>query len=366
MTSITSNVSAPTITEVNVRTVIVPMQIPHTTASGVITESPLILIDVTASDGMIGRGLLFTYTAFALTPIADFIRNITPLLIDQTLAPAELSKQLQERFRLIGTQGVIGMALAGIDMALWDALARTHELPLVSLLGGIEKPIPAYGAIGFDGVKGCAEQAEAWAKKGFKGIKAKIGYATVEEDLDVIAAMRKAAGEDIAIMVDYNQSLTPTDAIERIKVLDSAGLTWVEEPTLAHDYSGHAAITQATQTPIQCGENWWHILDVRHAIDAKASNYIMLDVMKVGGVTGWMKAAALAEANNICVSSHLWSELSARLLSCSVTANWLEYCDWWNPILQSPLTIENGYAKLESTAGSGIEWNEKKVEEHLV
>jgi len=361
-----SKISAPTITELTVRTVVVPMQIPHTTASGVITESPLILIDVTTSDGVTGHGLLFTYTVLALAPIADFISNIAPLVIGQTLAPAELSKQLHERFRLIGTQGTIGMALAGIDMALWDTLARTQELPLVSLLGGVEKPILAYGAVGFDGVKGCAEQAEAWAKRGFKGIKAKIGYATVKEDIKVIDAMRAAAGQDIAIMVDYNQSLTPTDAIERIKVLDSVGLTWVEEPTLAHDYSGHAAITQATKTPIQCGENWWHILDVRHALDAKASDYIMLDVMKVGGVTGWMKAAALAEVAGVSVSSHLWSELSARLLSCSATANWLEYCEWWNPILQNPLTVENGYTKLESTVGSGIEWNEKKVEEYLV
>ena len=248
--------STPTITELTVRTVVVPMPVPHTTSGGVIAESPLVLLDVTTSEGITGHGLLFTYTAMALSPIADFVRNLTPLLVGQPLAPVEQGEQLRKRFRLLGTQGVVGMALAGIDMALWDALARTHNLPLVSLLGGAEKPILAYGPVGFDGVDGCAKQAEAWASLGFKGIKAKIGYPTVQQDVEVIEAMRKAAGEDIAIMVDYNQSLTPTDAIERIKVLDSLDLTWVEEPTLAHDYAGHAAITQATDTPIQCGENW--------------------------------------------------------------------------------------------------------------
>ena len=108
------------------------------------------------------------------------------------------------------------MALAGIDMALWDALARSRDTSLVRLLGGVERPLRAYGAVGYDGVKGSARVAEDWARRGFKGIKAKIGYPELKEDLEVIRAMRAAAGEDVAIMVDYNQSLTPVEAIERL------------------------------------------------------------------------------------------------------------------------------------------------------
>ena len=133
------------------------------------------------------------------------------------------------------------MALAAIDMALWDALARVHGLSLVRLLGGIEKPVRPYGAVGYDGVEGCAKAAEGWAKRGFTGIKAKIGYPTVQEDLAVVRAMRSAVGADVAIMVDYNQCLTPAEAVERLRVLDGEGLAWVEEPTLAHDYAGHAS-----------------------------------------------------------------------------------------------------------------------------
>ena len=109
------------------------------------------------------------------------------------------------------------MALAGIDMALWDALARWHQTSLAELLGGVQKPVRAYGAVGYDGVGGSARAAEDLARQGFKGIKAKIGYPIVKEDIEVIRAMRAAVGDDVAIMVDYNQSLTPAEAVQRLR-----------------------------------------------------------------------------------------------------------------------------------------------------
>jgi len=178
--------------------------------------------------------------------------------------------------------------------------------------------------------------------------------------------MRAAAGDDMAIMVDYNQSLTPTDAIERLRVLDDEGLAWVEEPTLAHDYAGHAQIARASRTPIQCGENWWGTLDMQHAIAAGASDYLMPDVMKIGGVSGWQRAAALAQVHGLRVSSHLWPEISAQLLCCTPTAHWLEYADWWNPVLAEPIRIEDGMAMIDGALGCGQEWNEAAVQQYLV
>ena len=355
-----------TIKSIRVRAVVVPMPEPHRTAGGTVSESPLVLTDITTSSGVVGRSMIFTYTAMALKPTAEFVRNLEPLLVGEKLAPRDICLKLQRSFRLLGTQGLVGMALAAIDMALWDALARSNEISLTTQLGCKIKPVKAYGAIGYDGEKGCAQAAELWASKGFKGIKAKIGYPTIDEDVAVIRAMRKAASDDMAIMVDYNQCLTPTEAIERIRVLDAEGLTWVEEPTMAHDYTGHAHISRATRTPVQCGENWWSILDLQHAITAKASDYLMPDVMKIGGVSGWLKAAALAEVHGLKISSHLWPEVSARLLCCTPTAHWLEYSDWWNPVLANPLTIENGEARVDDEIGSGVEWQEAVIENLLV
>jgi mandelate racemase len=353
--------SSPTIQGFRVRAVRVPMTEPHQTASGVITESPLVLTDVVTDTGISGHSIVFTYTPAALKPTAELIRNFEVLVKGEVLAPADIEQRLAKRFRLLGTQGLVGIALAAIDMALWDALARVHSLPLVRLLGGAEKPVRAYGAVGYDGVEGCAKAAEHWATQGFTGIKAKIGYPTVQEDVGVVRAMRKVAGNDMAIMVDYNQCLTPIEAVERLRVLDDEGLTWVEEPTLAHDYAGHALVAREARTPIQCGENWWGTLDMQHAIEAQASDFVMPDVMKIGGVTGWLRAATLAHAKGIPVSNHLWPEISARLLCCTPTAHWLEYADWWNLILAEPLRVEKGMAIVGDAIGTGVDWNEDAV-----
>jgi mandelate racemase len=335
---------------------------PHKTASGTVSDSPLVLLMVVTDQGIEGYGIVFTYTRAALQPTADLITNIASLIVGDELAPVSTEQKLSRRFRLLGTHGLIGMALAGIDMALWDALARLHDVPLFRLLGGVEKPVQAYGAIGYDGSAKSAEAAEDWARRGFRGVKVKIGYPSLREDLETIRAIRSAVGPDVAIMVDYNQSLTPADAIERLRALDDEGLTWIEEPTLAHDFAGHARIARAISTPIQCGENWWGALDMRHAIEAQASDYMMPDAMRIGGVTGWMRAAALGEAHGIRLSSHLWPEISAQLLCATPTAHWLEYADWWNPIVEEPLRIERGMTAIGDVKGSGVAFNKRAID----
>jgi mandelate racemase len=358
--------SNPRIRGLTVRALRVPMAQPHRTAGGTVAESPLVLTDVTTDDGVVGHSMVFTYQPAALVPTAELVRSMEPLIAGEPLAPAELEQKLARRFRLLGTQGLVGMALAAIDMALWDALARRHGLSLVQLLGGAPRPVPAYGAVGFEGATGSARVAEDWARRGFTGVKAKIGYATVAEDVATVRAMRAAVGPDVAIMVDYNQCLTPAEAVQRLRVLDGEGLTWVEEPTLAHDHAGHALIAREAQTPIQCGENWWGTLDMQHAIDAGASDFMMPDVMKIGGVTGWMRAAALGHARGIRLSSHLWSELSAQLLCATPTAHWLEYSDWWNAILREPLVIERGMAVVDHAEATGVAWNDKAIERFAI
>ena len=357
---------APKLASLRVRAVRVPMREPHQTASGVVAESPLVLTDAIFDDGVVGHSMVFTYTPAALNPVAELVRNFEALVKGEPLAPVEIEQKLARRFRLLGTQGLVGMALAAIDMAFWDALARSHATSLVRLLGGVAKPVPAYGAVGYDGVERSAKVAEDWAKREFAGVKAKIGYPTVQEDVAVIRAMRRAVGDGVSIMVDYNQCLSPADAVQRMRVLDEEGLTWVEEPTRAHDYAGLARVAREAATPVQCGENWWGPLDMQHALDAQACDYVMPDVMKIGGVTGWLRASALAQSRGIRVSNHLWPEISAQLLCVTPTAHWLEYADWWNPILSEPLSVEHGMADVAGATGTGVAWNEGAVERFAV
>jgi mandelate racemase len=356
----------PKIRELRVRAVRVPMTIPHRTASGTVSESPLVLTDVVTEEGIVGHSYVFCYSALALKPVALLVKGIEPMIAGLPVAPFDIERLLAARFRLLGPQGLTGIAMAAIDMALWDTLARAHELPLVRLLGGVPKPIPAYGATGFDGADVSARVAADWVERGFKGVKAKIGYADARADLEVVRALRNAVGEGVALMVDYNQSLTPTEGAHRVRMLDDEGLTWVEEPTITDDYAGHARIAREVRTSIQCGENWWGTHDMTKAIDAGACDYVMPDVMKIGGVTGWLRAAALAEAHAIRMSNHLFVEFSTHLLGVTPTAHWLEYADWFNPIIERPLSIVDGCAVPDERPGSGVEWNEQAVAKYLV
>jgi len=359
--------SLPCIESVALRTLLVPINPPHRTASGVVAKSPLVLLDVNCGAGLTGHAIVFTYTPVALQPTAEIIKGFAQLLVGEVLNPTAINRLLLQKTKLIGAQGLVGMALAGIDMALWDALARHQQLPLCQLLGGDLMPVKVYGGAGYDGATETAKQAEEWAKQGFLGVKAKVGYPTVAEDLAVVRAMRSAVGPDVDLMVDYNQSLMSVDAVQRLHHLDDEGLLWVEEPVAAHDYDNTCRIKEALHTPVQSGENWWGPEDMKLALQADASDYVMPDVMKIGGVTGWLKATHLAEAAGKQVSSHLWPEVSAHLLAAGATSHRLEYVDWWNPILGNPLVVENGMSVLDpDNYGSGLSWNEAAIDKYRV
>jgi mandelate racemase len=355
------------IRRLDVRAVRLPMPRPHRTAGGTIHESPLVLLDLTSSEGVVGRAFVFTYSPIALVPTAKLVENLASLLIDQPLVPHHVSGLLASRFRLLGPQGLAGMACSLIDMALWDALARTNGLSLARLLGANARPLPAYGGIGYDGADESARQAVAWVKAGVMAVKPKIGYPTLAEDLRVLKAIRSAVGPEVALMADYNQCLDPAEARLRLRHLEGLDLAWVEEPVAAHDFHGMAALRQQTRTPLQAGENWWGTQDFATAAATGASDHWMPDVMKVGGVTGWTRVAGLAHSKGIPVSNHLFPEISAQLLCATPTACRLEYADWWNRILRNPLRLEAGYAVFDDDIpGCGIDWDEDAIRESQV
>ena len=345
-----------TVERIEARAVRVPMPEPHRTASGVIAESPLVLVDLHASGGLAGRSFVFTYFTAAMQPVADLVAGLAPLVAGRALAPAAITQALLARHRLLGAHGLVGMAIAAIDMAAWDALARSRELPLCRLLGAEPRPTPAYGGVGYEGERGSAQAAERWARRGVKGVKAKIGYPDVAEDIAVVRAIRAAVGPEVAVMVDYNQSLGVVEAQARMRRLDDEGLAWVEEPVLAEDYAGMARVAREARTPVQAGENWWGPLEFAKALDAGASDLAMPDVMKCFGVTGWMQVAGLAAARGVPVSCHLFPEVSAHLLAATPTAHWLEYADWWSAVLAEPLELRDGLAHPSERPGSGIDW----------
>jgi len=354
-----------TVRGLNIRAVRVPLSRPHPTAGGTVSEAPLVLVDLVTDDGITGSAYVFCYTPLALEPVARLVANLEEVIAGMPLAPLTIERALQARFRLLGPQGLTGIAMAAVDMAAWDALARTVGLPLVRLLGGEARPIPVYNSLGMGGVDLAAREAEESAAAGFHGVKYKIGYPDVQTDLAVVRAARKA-GNDLIVMVDYNQSLDVPEAVRRGRLLDGEGIGWIEEPTTADDFTGHAQIAREVATPIQIGENWWGTHDMAKSLAAAASDYVMVDLMKIGGISGWLRAAALAEPGGVRLSSHLFPEVSVHLMAVTPTAHWLEWLDVASPILQEPLRIEDGYATPTDAPGSGIAWNEEAVVRYLV
>ena len=347
----------PTIQSLRVRPVLAPMPRPLRTASGAIPAAPLVLIDVQTDQDVVGRAYIFCYTPLVLKPLCSFLDNLGSLIVGKPVAPADRFLDLSRTFRLLGRQGLVGMALSGLDMALWDALGRAAGQPVVELIGGTAKPVAAYDSFGL--VDPVADRAmlEASVDAGFRAIKIKIGERSGAEDAAMVRAVRDIVGADVQLMVDLNQSQSAMEAIRRIERLAAYDLTWVEEPVAAEDLEGHARVRAASPVPVQTGENWWFPSDMARAVAARACDMAMPDLMKIGGITGWLRAMALAEAASLPLSSHLFIEASAHALAVSPTCHYLEYLDMAGAILAEPVRPVGGMVTAHGP-GLGIAWDE--------
>jgi mandelate racemase len=349
-----------TIRSVTARGVLAPLPRPLRTASGAIPAAPLALVDVDTDQGVPGRAYVFGYSPVTLRALCAFVHDMAELVVGRPVAPVARAQQLTEAFRLLGRQGLVGMALSGLDMALWDALGRHHGRPVVELLGGEARPLAAYDSFGLVDPVGDRPMLKASTESGFGAVKIKAGDGSPTEDAEMVGVVRDLVGPDVRLMVDLNQSQTATEAIRRIERLAVHDLTWVEEPVAAEDLPGHASVRSASPVAIQTGENWWFPSDMARAVEAGACDLAMPDLMKIGGVTGWVRAMALAEAASLPLSSHLFIEASAHVLAVSPTAHYLEYLDVAGAVLTEPLRPVDGTVTARGP-GLGMDWDEDAV-----
>ena len=334
---------------------------PVETASGTMQSAPLVLLDLYTDEGVTGCSYVRTYTPAALAALVRFFYDVAPLIVGEPLEPGPLQGKLMRHFRLLGVQGLVGIVIAAVDMALWDIAAKMEGLPLATMLGGSATTVPSYASLRTMDAGRAAHEAANHAAAGFGAVKVKVGAADLARDLHVVREIRAAVGDGIRIMVDYNQSLSVEEAMQRARALDDANVYWIEEPTRADDYLGHARIAKAARTPVQLGENAWGVHDVEKMIAAGASDHLMFDAMKFFGVTGWMQAAHAAQRAGLPISSHTFSEFSVHLLTATRGAHYLEYLDHAGSILQEPLEVRDGYALVPQRPGAGIAWDETRL-----
>ncbi len=348
-----------------------PMNFVLGTSAQAVRVALLLLVDIETEEGITGHAYQFCYTPKAAAAIKVFLDDALTAIQGAQVAPEVIWNTLEKRYRLIGVQGIVRMAMAMIDVACWDAAAKAAGMPLVSFLGAVSRPIPAYNScgLGLMAPQALADEAEkllAYGNYGFRAVKLRLGYATWEEDLAATRAVRNRVPDAVMIMTDFNQALSAEEALRRGRALDDEGVYWIEEPVRHDDYAASAALAHDIATPVQLGENFSQVYDMQKALTAKACDFVMPDLERIGGVTGWLRAAHLAHTAGIDMSSHLYPEVSAHLLAATPTAHWLEYVDWANAFVTEPLHIKDGHAVPSSRPGNGLEWDAALVKRYAV
>ncbi len=353
-----------TLESLRARPLLLPLERPIVARIATITAWPVILIDLTTKEGVVGRAYLEPYIPKSMRYLVPMLEDLGEALKGQPLAPVELFQAARKSLHFVGYEGLSMIAASGLDMAVWDAVARAAEQPLCRLLGGTPGPVPAYNSNGL-WLKPPAEVAEEALELrdegGFTGLKLRLGRTRLADDLATVAAVRDAVGDEMALMVDFNQGLDLAEALTRCHAIDQLGLTWIEEPLLYDDYAGHARLARDLATPIMLGENFYGPRELAKALEAQACDLVMPDFMRIGGVTGWQRAAAIAGAAGIPISTHLYPEVAAHVMRVSETAHWLEWQDWVDPLLQEPYEIKDGQLLVPERPGLGLDWNEEAV-----
>lgn len=349
-----------TIRSLRARAVSAPMTYVLGTSAASVRAAPLMLLDLETQEGITGRAYQFCYVPAAARALSALLEDMQDALRFEPVAPLDLWSRLARRYTLIGVQGIVRMGMSLVDVASWDAVAQAAGVPLARLLGASPRPVPAYNSngLGLMPAAALADEAEKLLEGGFRAVKLRLGYASLEEDLAAVRAVRNRIPDAVALMVDYNQALTLIEAIRRGRALDGENVYWIEEPIRHDDYAGCATLAGALATPVQIGENFSQVYDMQKALEQNACDLVMPDLERIGGVSGWQRASALASTQGLPMSSHLYPEVSVHLLAATPTAHWLEYVDWLNPLVEEPLRISEGMAQPSQRPGIGLAWNE--------
>jgi mandelate racemase len=346
----------------------VPLRYVLGTSAATVRAAPLLLLEVLTEEGIAGRSYVFAYRRSGAKAIALVLADAAELIAGDAVAPLIIAAKLQRRMALLGVTGVVRMALSVLDMALWDALAIAAGQPLASLLGSSPRPVRAYNScgLGLMDPQAAADEAESLLEGGMQAVKLRLGYPTLAQDLAVTRAVRARLPDSVSLMVDYNQALSRVEALARGRALQSEGVAWLEEPIRHDDLAGNAEIARELHLPLQLGENFDGPKALLQALQAAACDLVMPDVARIGGVSGWMQAAGVAEAHGIPMSSHLMPEVSAHLLAATPTCHWLEYVDWTNAIARDPVRLVDGCWPIPDRPGSGLDWDPAAVARYRI
>ncbi len=318
-------------------------------------------LTIATDEGIVGTGFTGTQ-GHGDTLIRDAIaEGYAPLLLgqDPTYIRA-LAERLQgSMLHWVGRAGVTTMALAAVDIALWDIVAQAAGLPLCQMLGGHKvETTPAYNTDGgwlHLSDDDLLASTSRLVEEGWRAVKVKVGHADPARDLRRVRAVRRLLGDDIALMIDANHRWDRATALEWAPRFDDLGLRWLEEPLHPDDLPGHAHLAARIRTPIALGEHLYSRLAFRDAVDQRAVTYIQVDVTRVAGVSEWLDVAGLAAAHGLPVVPHAgdMGQVHQHLVAATPAATAIEYIPWTRELFEDPITARDGCVLVPQRPGAG-------------
>lgn len=349
------------ITGIRTMTVDVPLEEPVITAIHDIRSIGYLLVFVDTEAGVTGEGHLFSLPARHLAPLEAMTAVLGQSLVGEDAHRVEgIWHRLWGEVNFVGHKGVPLFALSALDMALWDARGKALGQPVHRLLGSCRDAVPAYHSGGLWLSRSRDElvaEAKTFLKQGFRAMKMRLGKPRWQEDVERAEAVRDAVGPDIRLMADANQGLDVRHALRLGRALEPVGLDWFEEPVPAYDVAGHAALAAALDTPIATGETEYTRYGFRPLIEAKAADVLMPDLGRVGGVTEFMRVGHMAQAWDLPVSPHLYSEASLQLCGALRNCDLLEYMPWSARLFGETIEFEDGRARIPDRPGLGFSFD---------
>lgn len=348
----------------------IPVETPRTDAVQAFIKQETIFVHLVTSDGLEGVGYSYTIGTGGTAVLALLKDYLLDMVVGMDSERIEhIWSTVYYGTRATTTGAITSLAVAAIDTALWDLRGLRHQTPLWKAVGGFTDRIPLYdtegGWLHIDTetlVKGALESQ----KKGWSGVKLKIGKPNVMEDFERLQAVRAAVGPSLDIMVDANQSMTLANARQRAEVLEPVGLYWLEEPMPADDITAHALLATSTNIPIAVGESIYSAQLFQQYLHQNAAGVIQVDVARVGGITPWLKVAHLAETYNVKVCPHFMMELHVSLAAGIPNGGYVEHIPQLTAVTTQRMKIHNGAAVPPDSPGLGIPWDFDAIEKMVV
>ncbi len=333
-------------------------------------KRPIVTLKVSTDAGIEGLGVAYFGGALTRT-LAHAIDELGALVVgeDPLLVEAVQAKLKAAAGGSAGPGGIYHLALSAIDIALWDIRAKAAGLPLWKLLGGARDRVPTYASgalmrgLSLDRV---VRAAATLKERGWREMKTQLalpGETTPAKEVERMVKIREAIGPDIKLMCDINQRWRPEQAIDIGRRVEDAGvgLFWLEDVTTADDFPGLARIADALRTPVAGGEYVWGIVPFRHMMEQCSVDIPMIDLVRVGGITQWLKVAGMAEAFNLPVVSHLIPEVHVHLIGAVPNGLTVEYMPWFNVLFKEVPTQQNGELVMPTAPGLGLEFDDKTL-----